>query len=187
MWLALVLAWLNALFTTTGDARPLDLAEILIYNTGGTAPPPQFTYATTGTTLFVNFFGAQEQRVDVAKTRVRVSQRTNYPRNGEIELRIEPDESAIFTLAVRIPAWARGLLTWSDRYRFEQPDVSASTLVVNGQAVRIAFERGFAKVTREWRSGDVVHVYFPMPEHRVVPSDTVCNAVQRGPLISCRG
>jgi hypothetical protein len=187
MWLAFVLAWLNGLFTTTGDARPLDLAELVIYNTGGTSPPPQFIYATTDTTLFVNFFATNEQHVPVGAIAVRVSQRTEYPRNGNIELRIEPDARAIFTLAVRFPAWARGRLTWSSRYQFELPDVSASTLIVNGQAMRMSFDRGFAKVTREWRSGDVVHVYFPMPEHRVLPADTGCAAMQRGPLIFCRG
>ena len=187
MWLVFVLVWLNGLFAATGDARPLDLAELLIYNSGHTSPPPQFIYAATDTTLFVNFFAASERPLRVGGVGVRVSQRTDFPRNGEIELRIEPDERAIFTLAVRIPAWARGQITWSDRYRFELPDVPASTLIVNGQAVRMTFDRGFAKVTREWRTGDVVHIYFPMPEHRVLPVDTGCGAMQRGPIISCQG
>ena len=186
MWLAFVLAWLNGLFTTTGDARPLDLAELLIYNSG-TAPPPRFIYAAADMTLFVNFFAAGEQHLRVGDVGVRAAQRTEFPRNGEIELRIEPDRRAVFTIAVRIPAWARGQLTWSDRYRFDMPDVPATTLIVNGQAVRMMFERGFAKVTREWRSGDVVHVYFPMPEHRLLPADAGCDAAQRGPLIFCRG
>jgi uncharacterized protein len=186
MWLAFVLAWLNGLFSGTGDARPLDLAEILLYNSGQSSPPPQFIYAATDTTLFVNLFGTGEQRLRVGSVGVRASQRTEYPRNGEIELRIEPDQRVSFTLAVRIPAWARGEIIWSDRYRFEFPDVSASTVIVNGQALRMSFDRGFAKVTREWRSGDVVHIYFPMPEHRLLPADAGCAAWQRGPLIFCR-
>ena len=187
MWLLFVLAWLNNLALATGDARPLDLAELLIYNSGSAAPPPQFIYAANDTTLFVNLFAASEQHLRVGKTAVGASQRTDFPRTGEIELRIEPAARAIFTLAVRIPAWARGQVIWSDRYRFELPDVPASTLIVNGQAVRIAFDRGFAKVTREWRSGDVVHVYFPMPEHQLLPRDSSCGAIQRGPRITCRG
>ena len=187
MWLLFALAWLNGLFAATGDARPLDLAELLIYNAGRTSAPPQYIYAATDTTLFVNFFAAGERQVRVGAVAVRAAQRTEFPHNGEIELRIEPDQRAIFTLAVRIPAWARGQLSWSDRYRFERPDVSASTLIVNGQALRMTFERGFAKVRREWRNGDVVHIYFPMPEHRLLPADAGCAAWQRGPLIFCRG
>lgn len=186
MWLPFVLAWLNALFTATGDARPLDLAELLIYNSGDTSPPPQLIYATTDTTLFVDFFAASEQQVRVGKVSVRVTQRTGFPRSSEVELRVEADERASFTLAVRIPGWARGELTWSSRHQFEMPDVPAATLVVNGATVRMTFDRGFARITREWHSGDVVHVYFPMPEHRIVPGDAGCAAMQRGPLIFCR-
>lgn len=187
MWLLFVLAWLNNLALATGDARPLDLAELLIYNSGSAAPPPQFIYAVNDTTLFVNLFAADEQQLRVGKTAVRASQRTAFPRDGNIELRLEPAERTIFTLAVRIPAWARGEVVWSDRFRFERPDVPASTLIVNGQAVRMSFDRGFAKVTREWRSGDVVHIYFPMPEHQVLPRHSACGAIQQGPLITCRG
>lgn len=186
MWLGFVLTWLNALFAATGDARPLDVAELIIYNTGS-APPPQLAYATNETTLFVNFFGESEQRLRVGMVGVRATQRTKYPRSGEIELRIDPSERAVFTVAIRIPAWARGQVTWSDRYRFENPDVPASTVIVNGQTVRMTFDRGFARVLREWRAGDVLHIYFPMPEHQVVPAEPGCAAMQRGPLISCRG
>ena len=187
MPLLFLLLWLNALFLATGDARPLDLAELLIYNSGNAAPPPQFVYAAHDQTLFVNFFATSEQYLRVGREAVRASQRTEFPRSSDIELRIEPDKPMIFTLAVRLPAWSLGQVTWSDRYRFEYPEVAASTLIVNGQAVRMTLDRGFAKVTREWRSGDVVHVYFPMPEHRLLPIDARCGAVQRGPIISCRG
>jgi DUF1680 family protein len=62
------------------------------------------------------------------------------------------------------------------------------TAVVNGQAVRMTLDRGFARITREWRSGDVVHIYFPMPVQRLVANPKVADtqgriALQRGPLI----
>ena len=185
MWVAFILAWLNSIFMATGDARPLDLAELLLYNTGNAAPPARLIYAATESTVWVSFFATSEQHLRVGDALLRVSQRTGYPYDGDIEVRIEPEGRAIFTVAIRIPAWARGELTWSDRHRFEYPDVSAWTVIVNGETVRLGFDRGFAKVRREWRSGDVIHVYFPMPIHRVQPRDTSCNAVQRGPLISC--
>src|SRR6185436_16424886 len=48
--------------------------------------------------------------------------------------------------------------------------------------------RGFARVTRQWRSGDVVHLYFPMPVQRVLAHERVTEnrgraALQRGPLV----
>jgi DUF1680 family protein len=54
--------------------------------------------------------------------------------------------------------------------------------------VRVTRDRGFARITREWRSGDVVHVYLPMPVQRVVAHPAVADArdriaLQRGPLV----
>jgi DUF1680 family protein len=120
--------------------------------------------------------------------RVRVTQRTNYPWDGDIELRVEPDARRTFTLAVRVPGWTRGQPVASDLYRFHHSALPAPTLIVNGEARPIALDRGFARVTREWRPGDVVHVHLPMPVQRVLAHDAVVEnrgraALQRGPLV----
>jgi uncharacterized protein len=132
----------------------------------------------------------REEVIRVADTLVRVGQRTEYPRSGDIELRIEPVRPAIFTIAVRFPGWTRGQLPWGDRFRFENADMPAPTLMVNSEAVPMTFDRGFAKVTREWRSGDVIHVFFPMPEQRLLAQagdrDASCRLFQRGPIVWCR-
>ncbi len=190
MWLALVLMWLNVLFAVSGHSSPLDLAELIVYNAGGNAGVPgDMVYAADKTTLFVNFFVSRAEVIGMADTLVRVGQRTDYPRSGDIELRIEPDTRATFTIAVRFPGWTRGQLPWGDRYRFDNADMPAPTLMVNGEAVRMTFDRGFAKVTREWRSGDSIYVFFPMPEHRVLPrspdQNAPCDVMQRGPIVWC--
>jgi uncharacterized protein len=190
MWLALALTWLNLLFALSGDAWPVDLAELIVHNAGHASPSGDLVYARNETTLFVNFFVTHERVIRVADTLVRVAQRTTYPRSGDIELRVEPDRPALFTIAVRFPGWTRGQLPWGDRYRFENADMPAPTLMVNGAAVRMTFDRGFAKVTREWREGDVISVFFPMREHRVLPRSpdqhAICDVMQRGPILWCR-
>jgi uncharacterized protein len=149
---------------------------------------PGLMYATSDTTAFVNLFGSSEARLTVAGAAVRLTQRTAYPWDGEIELRVEPAARHTFALAVRIPSWARGRPVESDLYRFHEPEVPAPTVIVNGEAVRVRVERGFARVTREWRTGDVVHIYLPMPVHRVRAHAAVAEnrgraAIQRGPLV----
>lgn len=149
---------------------------------------PGLIYGQNDTTLFVGLFVASEARTRIGTVPVRLTQRTNYPWEGEIELRVEPDTRSTFTVAVRIPGWARGRPVAGDLYRVHQPDVPAPTLIVNGEAVRATFARGFAHVTREWRTGDVIHVYFPMPVHRVLAHPAVEEnrgraALQRGPLV----
>lgn len=190
-------------FQASGDAKHLDLLEHALYNGGisrvspACRPTPRartiaefpgLVYAHDGTTLFVALFVASEATMRLGTVSVRVTQRTHYPWEGDIELRIEPDRRSTFTVAVRVPGWARGQPVGGDLYRFHEPDVPAPTLIVNGQTVRVTFDRGFARVTREWRTGDVMHIHLPMPVHRVLAHPSVealrgRAALQRGPLV----
>jgi DUF1680 family protein len=220
--------WAHRMFRLHGDAKYLDLAELVLYNgalsgvsIGGDrffyqnplasngsvtrsayfdvaccpanlsrtiARLPSLVYGSSASTVYIALFASSQALIDVKGQRVRISQRSNYPWDGDIEVRVEPDANAVFTLAVRIPGWARGKTIDSDLYRFHQSDVAAPTLTVNGEVVRVSYERGFAQVTRLWRPGDVVHFYVPMPVQRVLAHDSVRDnrsraALQRGPLV----
>jgi DUF1680 family protein len=136
----------------------------------------------------VALFAASAATLPLKSGAVRLTQRTSYPWDGDIELRVEPATTSAFTLAVRMPGWSRGQPVASDLYRFERSDLPPPTLIVNGEAVRVTMERGFARVTRTWRSGDVVHVHLPMPVQRVIAHERVADnrgrvALQRGPLV----
>lgn len=220
--------WASRMFRLTGDAKYLDLAELVLYNgalsgvsasgdrffyqnplaSNGTversayfdvaccpanlartlASLPGLLYATADSTVYVNLFASSEARIAIAGTRVRLTQRTNFPWDGDIELRVEPEKTATFTVATRMPGWSLGHPVSSDLYRFHQGDVPTPTAIVNGQAVRMRVDRGFARITRAWEPGDVVHLYFPMPVQRVLAHPAVADnrdraAFQRGPLI----
>lgn len=160
---------------------PANLARTL-------AQLPGLMYATSNTTVYVNLFGSSEARLDVGGQRIRVTQRTQYPWDGDIELRVEPDVRGTFTVAIRAPGWARGRLVESDLYRVHDSNLPAPTAIVNGQAMPVRVARGFGVITREWRSGDVVHIYFPMPVQRVLAHPAVVDnrgraALQRGPIV----
>jgi uncharacterized protein len=160
---------------------PANLARTL-------AQLPGLMYATSGSTIYLTLYGGSEARLTIDGVPIRLTQRTRYPWDGAIELRVEPDKTATATLALRIPGWAQGRPVDSDLYRVLDPNVPAPTAVVNGQAVRMAFDRGFARIAREWRSGDVVHIHFPMPVQRVAAHPAVAEttgsvALQRGPLV----
>jgi uncharacterized protein len=220
--------WASRMFRLTGEAKYLDLAELVLYNgalsgvsaTGDRffyqnplasngkversayfevaccpanlartlASLPGLLYATSDATVYLNLFASSDARIALAGTRVALTQRTNFPWDGDVELRVEPEKTATFTVAIRMPGWSLGRPVASDLYRFHQPDVPAPTAIVNGEAVRIRVDRGFARITRAWQKGDVVHIYFPMPVQRVLAHPAVADdrdraAFQRGPLI----
>ncbi len=160
---------------------PANLARTL-------AALPGLMYASEGPTMYVTLYGSSEARLTIGGTPIRLTQRTRYPWDGNIELRVEPDKTTTATLALHVPGWAQGRLVNSDLYRLMDTNLPTPTAVVNGQAVRITLDRGFARIAREWRSGDVVHIHFPMPVQRLVAHPKVADthgriALQRGPLV----
>ncbi|HZQ52453.1 MAG TPA: beta-L-arabinofuranosidase domain-containing protein [Bryobacteraceae bacterium] len=117
--------------------------------------------------LYVNLFTPSEVR---AANGVRVIQTTDYPRTGDIELRIAASAPVIFSLYIRVPGW------------LERP----AHIDINGKRFDGAAQpQSFARIHRTWRNNDTVHVSFPL-RVRTEPIDDRnpgMVAVMRGPLM----
>jgi DUF1680 family protein len=155
---------------------------------------PGFAYATRGNELFVNLFIAGEAEVEVGGATWKVKQEGNYPWDGRLKLTLHTDNPSakLEILFVRIPGWARNEPVPGDLYRFANAAADAPKLTVNGQpvALRSVLTNGFARLTRAWRSGDVIELDLPMPVRRVVAHPNVKDCVskvafQRGPIVYC--
>ena len=107
-------------------------------------------------------------------TAVTVSQRTDVPAGGDVDLTVRTDVPATFTLAVRIPGWS-----------------TSTTVHLNGDPVALDDVRdGYLRIRREWTSGDVVGLRFDMTPRRVWATTRVDAAagkvaLQRGPVVYC--
>ena len=119
--------------------------------------------------IYVTLFVDSQVTWQVDGTAVKLTQRTRYPESERTELLVEPQSPTEFSVHVRIPRW------------LDQP----ARLFLNGKAIAIETERGFATIHRRWRKGDTVLLTLPF-SFRVVPiddrnPDTV--AVMRGPIM----
>jgi DUF1680 family protein len=77
----------------------------------------------------------------------RIHQRTHYPFDGAIQILIDPQRSAKFSVSLRIPAWAEGVV-----------------IRINGADWTGAATPGtFAQVVRLWNPGDEITLLLPMP------------------------
>ena len=175
-----------------------------------------YVYATDSSgTLHVNLFVNSDARVDVGGVPVRVRQETRYPWEGRVRIRIDPEREASFPLLVRIPGWARGEVMPGELYSFADADPEPPTLRVGGRGLPIesvaarrvgrgasggdrsadgstgyTLERGYARIDRVWRPGDIVELDLPMPVRRVLAHEAIRDdrgrvALQRGPLVYC--
>jgi hypothetical protein len=122
-----------------------------------------------------------------------LSQETQYPWHGVVEIKVMPKRAAEFSLFVRIPGWARNQPVPSDLYTYKRDRIDSRRqprLTVNGNPVTVDVKQGYVEVRRRWEAGDVVKLELPMPVQRViahsqVKADAGHVALERGPLVYC--
>lgn len=151
---------------------------------------PGFAYAAKGKDVYVNLFLGGNATIGMADNKLRLTQETRYPWEGSVKMQVEPEKADDFTVHVRIPGWAGNQAVPSDLYSFLDKAAGDVSLKVNGQAVPLQIEKGYARLQRNWKSGDTIELDLPMPVRRIVSHDNIASnrgkvALQRGPLVYC--
>ncbi|MCC7449665.1 MAG: glycoside hydrolase family 127 protein [Anaerolineae bacterium] len=133
----------------------------------------QYIYAQSATDIAVHLYVQGSGKCHVVGQDVTVTQQTNYPWDGTINIRLDMTQPATFGLRLRIPGWCHN-----------------AQVTVNGQVVEGVIERGYVRLERAWQPGDSVTLELAMPIERVyahpdVLADEGRVAIQRGPLVYC--
>jgi len=149
---------------------------------------PDYIYAVSGDTLFVNLYVSSRAEPTVAGGPVAIMQRTGYPWQGDVSVRVEPSAPRRFEMRLRIPGWARNEPVPSTLYRYADDVKPAYEVRVNGARIAATLDRGYASIVRTWTAGDEVTVDLPMPVRRVVADERVADdrgkvALERGPIV----
>ncbi len=131
-------------------------------------------YAQRGNGVWTVLYMGNTATLTLPGGKVKLTQKTRYPWEGDIEIRIEPEKPLSFDLHLRIPGWCR----------------TDPGLTVNGAKVTGKPERGYIRIARTWQAGDVVRLVLPMPVERVyadprVKADAGRVALMRGPVVFC--
>ncbi len=154
------------------------------------ASVPGYVYAVKDDALYVNLFMANTAAVTVRSRPVTVRQETRYPWDGAVRIAVDPATAGEFTVQVRIPGWARNQAVPTDLYRFQDQSKEMPALKINGAPVSLTLDKGYVRIRRTWKKGDVVDLSLPMPVRRVlahegVKEDAGKAALQRGPIVFC--
>jgi uncharacterized protein len=149
-----------------------------------------YIYAQGQQDVYVNLFITSHTTAMVGTTAVTIAQKTRYPWNGDVRITVDPAAAVGFTLRVRIPGWAQGTPVPSTLYHYIGGEHVAPQLAVNGAAVEIYLDKGYACIDRTWQPGDVVELSLPMPVRRVETNPAVVEnrgkvAIERGPIVYC--
>jgi hypothetical protein len=145
---------------------------------------PTWSYAKAPDGVFVNMYiGSSITLENAAGTDIQMVQETDYPWSGKIAITVNPKKAKQFAVRLRVPN-----RTTSKLYS-PSPEVNGIvSLSVNGKAVKPVMEKGYAVVTREWKTGDKIEMELPLKVQRITPSDKIAAtkdkvALRYGPLI----
>lgn len=95
-------------------------------------------------TLYVNLFIPSTLKWED----VELEQKTDFPDDNSVTLRIDPERRKLFTVKFRVPEWT---------------NAEEVKLSINGNNVfRPEISDGYLSITANWRKGDEIKVEFPM-------------------------
>ncbi len=152
---------------------------------------PGFVYARRDSTIFVTLYADSRADIELENGEtIEIVQRTDYPWGGTVRIFVEPRRAADFSVAVRIPGWARGRPIPGDLYTYTDGIRTETRLSVNGRPVPVSADQGWLTLRRTWVKGDLIEIEFPMPVRRVTAHEAVREntgrvALERGPLVYC--
>jgi uncharacterized protein len=151
---------------------------------------PGYVYATNNDGLYINLFAASTSDVTVKNKTVRIIQENDYPWDGALVFKLEPQGKQKFNIYLRIPCWANNEIVPSNLYTIQDPQNKRAVIQINGKPAEYEIIKGYAVLSREWKKGDVIQMELPMRIQKVLSNAKVENnigkvALQRGPLVYC--
>ncbi|MCF2442866.1 glycoside hydrolase family 127 protein [Dyadobacter sp. CY345] len=151
---------------------------------------PGYVYATKANEVFVNLFMDSESELKLDNASVKINQKTNYPWDGNVKITVTPSQTSAFPLSIRIPGWANAQAIPGDLYTYQNKETKAVQVTINGKNTPVTVENGYLKLSRTWKSGDVVTVALDMPVRKVLANEKIKNnngkiAIERGPVLYC--
>lgn len=133
-----------------------------------------YFYSISGQGLWVHLYGESKVTAILNKNRkIILSQSTNYPWSGDVNIRISPNTETSFTLFLRIPGWCK-----------------KAEVLVNSKHLEESVRPGsYLPITRTWKKGDEVRLNLSMSvdflQMHPHSSNNSRLAISRGPLVYC--
>jgi len=135
---------------------------------------PGYFYTTSPGGVWVQLYAASSASIDMPNgMTVNLTQRTDYPWSGDIE--IQTETAGTYNLFLRVPGWCD----------------SKYALTINGKPANAdLLPSGYLKVSREWQAGDTLKLALPMDIRRIESHPFITEnqgrvALMCGPLLYC--
>lgn len=129
---------------------------------------PRFAIMTSDNEVFINLYTDLSATLTLpSKNNVSIKQNTSYPEGDKIKLKVNPENSENFSVALRIPEWS-----------------IQNSLLVNGEKIENITPGTYVKISRQWKKGDVIELQLDLRGRLVRLNNHV--AIVRGPIVLAR-
>ena len=128
--------------------------------------------------LYVNMYAGSKVRIDdVAGTKVRIEQTTDYPWKGHVAIVVHLAKAKKFAIHLREPTRDMSRLYAS---KPSARDDSLTSLAVNGSSEPARSSAGYQVIARTWRDGDRIDFDIPLEPQRIKADEEVVADRGRG-------
>ena len=131
-----------------------------------------YMYMVDKKNLFINLYAASETTLNMDGTKLSLSQKTLYPWDGSITIKINPQSNEDANIKLRIPDWCKSF-----------------NVRLNGKSLtQKKIESGYLAISKNWVKGDVISLILNMQVELVAADPSVKvnvgkRAIQRGPIV----
>ncbi|MGB9805201.1 MAG: glycoside hydrolase family 127 protein [Thermoproteota archaeon] len=134
---------------------------------------PGYFYSTSDEGIWVHLYAKSEAKIELESSTVNIVQETNYPWDGEVLLKVEPEEESTFSIFLRIPSWSK-----------------LATIRVNNEEKQVYETGRYIEIRKKWKRNDEIRINFHMDIDRIFSNENVINnlfkvAIRRGPIVYC--
>lgn len=149
---------------------------------------PGLMYSKMKDELYVNLYASNNATVELENTKLSIEQKTDYPWNGNVTIKVNPEKESEFTLKLRVPNWVRNQVLPSDLYNYIDNSTKKTIVSINGEISDIAEIDGYLTITKKWKKGETVELNFPMEVKKVITNSKVVEnkdkiALEYGPIV----
>ena len=134
-----------------------------------------YAYSLGNNAVWCNLYGGSQLETALnGKDKIKLTQVTDYPWDGNIKIAVDQAPKKAFSLYLRIPEWC-----------------DKASVTVNGQLISAENKANtYTEINRVWKKGDVVELVLDMPvklleSNPLVEETRNQTVVKRGPLVYC--
>lgn len=129
---------------------------------------PSVIYEGDNGEIAINLYAPSTATVSIDERHwAELTQVTNYPTDGKVEIQVSPSRSYEFTIALRIPQWSRH-----------------TRITVNGRDYQDITPGQYYRIHRTWAKGDRIELECDMREQLLERNH--CQAITYGPIVLAR-